>query len=94
MIEIIKFTPVQRDTFQSIVDIKIHKWGNFIIRGVKVFEKNDQRWISFPTREFEKDGEKKHAAICSFEKSSTQDLFHQRFFESYDKYIEELGSGK
>ena len=90
MLEIIKFQPLQKGALQSIVDIKIPKWGNFIIRKIKVFEKASNRWIGFPSEEYEKDGKKQYYSLCVFEENSTMDLFHKRFFESYDKYVQTL----
>jgi len=94
MIEIIKFQSVQKGTLQAQVDIKLEKWGNFIIRKIKVFEKETNRWISFPSEEFVKDDKKQFYSLCTFEKSSTMDLFHKKFFESYDKYLIDLQESK
>lgn len=89
-IEIIKFQPIQKGFLISQVDIKLKKWGNFIIRKVKIFEKDDKRWLSFPSEEYEKEGKKQYYFLCCFEDKGMTDAFHKLFFESYDKYVSEL----
>ena len=94
MIEIIKFQPIQKGALSSQVDIKLPKWGNFIIRKMKVFEKEGNRWFSFPSEEYEKDGKKQYYHLCTFEDKSLMDAFHKHFFAAYDAYIDNLPVSK
>ncbi len=86
--EIIKFVSVNKGTFVCEIDLKIPKWGSFIIRKIKVFEKEGGRWIVLPSQEYEKDGKKQFYAYNLFEERKTFDLFQEQVFKAFDEYIE------
>jgi DNA-binding cell septation regulator SpoVG len=92
MIEIIDFKAMDKPIMKAIVSIKIPKWGGFIIRNIGVFEKDKQRWISFPSKEFEQEGKKKYHAYNLFEDPKIADAFRDKFFEAYDFYVKSKGT--
>ena len=51
----------------AFFDLVVPKWGNFYIKGVKLFQKGSQKWISLPSNCVEKDGEKVYYPINGFE---------------------------
>lgn len=88
MIEILNFKKVDKNTLQGFIDIKIPKWGGFYIREMMYFKKGNQRWITFPSRAYEKNGEKKFYAYNGFEDFKTNNEFQVSILKSLDIYLE------
>jgi len=88
MIEIIEARHIDKGVLQSVVSVKITNWGNFIIKELTVWKKdNGARWINFPNRTYDKDGVKKHMPLMEFEDQAVKKLFEEEFFKVYDKYL-------
>jgi hypothetical protein len=90
MIEITEFKLINKSSLQAQVSIKIPKWGGFRIKRIKVFEKDDSRWIMLPSEEYEKDGKKKFYALNDFDTNEMSDAFRHSFFKVYDEYIAKI----
>jgi hypothetical protein len=78
--EILDFKEINKGTLIGYLDIRIPKWGNFEIHGLCIFQKNNSRWITFPTKKIDD----KYFPICRFTEKSLQD----RFFEEVKKYFD------
>lgn len=89
---IVDFKPLNKGALTSQVSLKIPKWGNFIIKGIKVFEKEGSRWIAFPAFEYEKDGKKQFYSHCAFESKDMMEAFRTQFFKAYDEYLQLKGN--
>ncbi len=68
-------------------NIKVPKWGNFIIRELSYFQKDKQRWVAFPSRSYEKDGKKKYFSFNGFEDTAMTKSFQEKILEALDKYL-------
>ncbi len=88
--EIIKFKPIDKGFLKAEIDVKLPKWGNFIIRKIKVFEKDGGKWLSFPSEEYEKDGKKQYYQLCLFEDKAMLEMFHKHFFMAFEKYLDDI----
>jgi hypothetical protein len=64
-IEIIKWTPKDSGCLEGFVDIYVKRW-DLEIFGVTVFKKGGERWISFPSKVYESEGEKKYWPYLRF----------------------------
>jgi hypothetical protein len=87
MIEIIQYKPVNKGNLQGFLSIKIQKWGNFIIRDMAFFKKNDQKWVSFPQKSYEKDGATKYVSLNLFEDPTTSKSFQEKVLEALEEVI-------
>ena len=87
MIEIYEFKEFDKTFHKATVSIKIHKWGNFRIKRIKVFEKEGSRWFSLPSEEYEKEGKKKYFPLNDFETQEMNDAFRNKFFKAYEESI-------
>lgn len=87
MIQVIKYKAINKNTLQAMIDIKVPKWGNFIIRDISYFKRSDQRWVSMPSRQYEKDGEKKYYSYNMFEDLATMKQFQEKIMEALDEYV-------
>jgi len=85
-LEIQNYKHLGKGYLQGTCDIKIPLWGNFIIYGISIFEKDGKKWISFPSREYEKEGQKKWFQHCRFESENMSEAFRNEFFKELDKY--------
>lgn len=90
MIEITEFKLINKSSLQAQVSIKIAKWGGFRIKRIKVFEKDNTRWIMLPSEEYEKEGKKKFYSLNDFETNEMNDAFRQAFFKVYDEYLDRM----
>lgn len=87
MIEITHFKPVNKGYVVGTFSIRVPKWGNFCIRELTYFKKNENRWISFPSRQYEKNGEKKYFSFCAFEEPAINKSFQDKLLKCLDEYI-------
>lgn len=65
MVECVEMRGVNSEFLKGIAKIKIPDWGIFL-SDVKLFKKNDAYWVSMPTREYLKEGEKKYFHFIQF----------------------------
>lgn len=86
-LEIQNYKAVGKGCLLAQCDIKMPIWGNFIIYGISIFEKDGKRWISFPSREYEKEGQKKYFQHCRFEAENMTEAFRKEFFKELDRYL-------
>jgi len=92
-IEVIKYHKINGSTFMmGKFSLKIPKWGNFIIHDMSYFQKGHQRWVSFPSKQFEKDGEKKYMPYNKFEDDKTLKAFQEQVLKALDEYFKLNGN--
>lgn len=86
-IECIKFRKYEKGTLQGFADLFVPKWG-VEIYGFSLHEKNGKRWINFPSKEYEKDGEKKHVSYFRFRDAKHYNLFCNMAKDAIEKKIQ------
>lgn len=91
-IEILNFKSINKGHILGTCDIRLPKWGNFMIYKLTIFEKNENRWVSFPSEKFIKDGQKYYIALCRFESPNLMEIFRKNFFIAFDKLIESMSN--
>lgn len=70
------------------VNILVPKWG-LEINDLTIWSKEGRKWVSFPSRQYEKDGEKKYAPYLRFEKKEHMDAFAKKVMDAADKWCSE-----
>lgn len=85
--EILNYRAHSSGALAGFFDLKIDKWGGFIIRKMKLFNKNGRRWVSFPSEKYEKDGETKYAPYNLFEDQAIMEKFSKEVVRILDDYI-------
>ena len=93
MIECIRFNPQNKHTLLGFADVKVVKWG-LIIRGVSLHQKENKRWISLPSKQYEKDGEKKWMTYICMENPEYQKEFLKQIQDSVVAKMNEMGLGE
>lgn len=87
MIEISKYTQIGKGSLVGRFNIRIQKWGGFVIREMTYFQKGHQRWVSFPSKQFEVEGEKKYMHYNLFEEPSMQAAFQEKVLKALDEFF-------
>ena len=88
MIKCMKFRPFPKGTLIGFAEIFVPKWG-IEIYGLTYHQKDGKKWVNFPCREYEKDGEKKHAPYFRFPESVHYNLFCEKVKEAIEIKIKE-----
>ena len=88
MITVIKYTPINKGVLVGFVDIFVEKWG-LEVYGIQLFQKNGKRWINFPSRTYEKEGEKKYLPYLRFKESIHFEEFSKQVMVAIEKDSEE-----
>lgn len=66
--------PMRKGTLIGFVDLEMP--SGLIVRGLMLFEKNNKRWCSFPSKEYTKpDGGKGYSPLLEFADRSVSDRF-------------------
>lgn len=77
-----------KGTLLGFADIFVPKWG-VEIYGLTYHQKDGKRWVNFPSREYEKDGEKKHMSYFRFPEPGHYNLFCEKVKEAIELKIKE-----
>ncbi len=88
--EIKNYHPMDSGALRGIFDLTIPKWANVTIKGMKIFQKGNQRWTAFPSDRVEKDGETKYYPRLFFEDPEMKKTFQSSLVEALDKHIASL----
>lgn len=92
MIKCIRYKPYSQGSLIGFADIFVSNWG-LEIYGISYHEKDGKRWVNFPSKEYEKDGEKKHANFMRFPDSRQYTLFCEKVKEAIEMKIQETVGG-
>jgi len=84
MIECIKYIPVNKGHCLGYANLYVSTW-DLEIFSVGLYQKEGKRWVSFPSRLYEKNGEKKSLPYLRFRSPDT----YARFIKEARRVIEE-----
>ncbi len=87
MIEIVKYTVLNKGALIGTFSIRVPKWGGFIIQDMAHFQQDTKKWITFPSKQYESEGKKKYMPYNRFEDSKTMDLFQGQVFKALEEYF-------
>jgi hypothetical protein len=87
-IKCIKYKPYHKGHLLGFADIFVPKWG-VEIYGLTLYEKDGRKWVNFPSRSYEKDGEKKNAPYFRFPESEHYTLFCSQVREAIGEKIQD-----
>ena len=59
-----------------------------ITRGFKYFVSNKNRWVSYPSTPYQKDGKTEYYSFMFFEDREDNQLFQMQLLSAIDKYLE------
>ena len=93
MVKCIKYKSYVKGTLLGFADIFVPKWG-VEIYSLTYHQKDGKRWVNFPSREFEIEGEKKRMSYFRFPDSGHYTLFCEKVKEAIETKIKETQGKK
>jgi hypothetical protein len=85
--QITNYKEVNRGFLIGRFNLHLPEFHNLIIREMTYFVKGGARWIGFPQREYEKDGEKRYFPYLTFQKSEFTETFRDEVIKALDSYF-------
>ncbi len=64
-------------------------YGEFFVNNIRLFQKDGHRWISFPDRKYEKDGEVQFFPECGMVNRNGLDAFRRGAIDAIEKFCVE-----
>jgi len=86
MIEITKYTRIGKGSIVGKFDIIIPKWGGFYIRDMILFQKGNAKWIGFPSKQYESEGQKKYFNYNGFKENTMLDAFQSQVMKALETH--------
>ncbi len=78
--------PMRKGPLIGFVDLEMP--SGLIVRGLMLFEKNNKRWCSFPSKEFSKqDGTKGYSPLLEFSSRDISDRFQSAVVPLVEKSL-------
>lgn len=87
MIEILSYKEVNKGAVKGSFSVKLKKWGDMIISEMTLFEKSGRQWVSYPARQYEKDGEKKYMHYIFFEDKKVDQQIKDKILEALLEFM-------
>ena len=82
--------PYTKNTLRAFIDFELTDIG-LLIRGATLHEKEGSRWISWPSRDYEKDGKRGWTAIIETPDKYASYRLRDSVLAAYDKHVGEAG---
>ncbi len=84
-IECMMFRSINRGSLIGFAKIWVPKMG-IEIENISFFQSNGRRWISLPSKEYEKDGEKKYYPLVRFREKGHMDMFTKAVIDAIEQW--------
>jgi hypothetical protein len=94
MIEILKLEMINKGSLIARFNVKMHKWGGFVIRDCTLFDSAGKTWVTFPSKQYEADGKKKYFPYVAFENHETDKKFREVILKEVNDYLEKMKISK
>jgi len=85
MIECVRFKSYEKGCLQGFATLYVVKWG-LEIHGCALNMKNGGRWVSFPSKEYTENGEKKFIPIMHFRDKAHKDKFSEMAVKAIEEF--------
>lgn len=72
---------IKKGFLEASLDVTVPEWG-LEIREIKLFSKEGRQWLSFPSREYEKDGKKTYFSYVKFSSIEIEQDFQRSVIDS------------
>lgn len=87
MITIVDWRPLNSGCLRGFISLELP--GGFTIHGFKLFEKNGNRWINLPERQYTKTGPPKYSPVVEIPDRRIAHQFEQDVLQALDLYLKE-----
>jgi len=83
--EITRLTEINKGSLLGFANVYLPEW-NFYINDISIFQKGNLRWINFPQKKVEDNGEVKYFTNCGFKDKDMKTAFEHAFFHALAAY--------
>ncbi len=80
------YRPIGKGSIIASFDLEIPKMG-IKICNMTLFQKDSRKWVSFPSRQYEKDGVKKYSSYIYFLNKDHQDPFNRMVLLAIEEQV-------
>jgi hypothetical protein len=87
MIEILRYKPINKGAMLGFFDCYIEKFGLEIF-GCSLYEKDGRRWVNFPAKPYEEEGQKKFSPDLRFRRREHAEAFSEACKKALDHFLE------
>jgi hypothetical protein len=77
---------IKKGFLEASLDVTVPDWG-IEIRDIKLFNKEGSQWLSYPSREYEKDGKKSYFSYVKFSSIEIEQDFQRSVIDSISPSI-------
>ncbi len=84
--EILNYKSVNQGALIASFDLCVKKWGDLVIKDIKLFRKDARKWISFPSDKVEVLGETKYFPKLYFKDKNMMGSFTQKVLDAVDEF--------
>ena len=90
MLEVLNIEAVNKGSLLCRCDVRIIPWQT-TLRGICVFEKGTNRWITLPSRELDDNmtGAKRYVEMIAFDTDAIKNRFRNQIMGAIDKHLKE-----
>lgn len=91
MIEILKYTEINKGIFVGTFDIRVLKWGPIDIIGMKLYQKENKKWLSFPQNSRMEEGKPVYFPVMKFTDNQMLIKFMDSVMSSLNEFLDKNG---
>jgi hypothetical protein len=84
--KIIQYKPIDKGHTKGYITLFVPAWG-LNIYNITLYEKDGKKWISFPSKSYEKDGTTKWFSYLRFENQEHMAKFSNEVLKALDDYL-------
>lgn len=84
--EVLRYKEINKGSMKAFFNLKVPK-QKMIYNDMILFQKGNQRWVSFPQKMSEQNGEKKYFPYVYIEDKELQKIFNAKVLEAIDNYL-------
>ncbi len=86
MLEVTNYKPINKGALVGTFAVRIPSW-NFFINDISLFQKEGRRWLSMPSRSYEKDGQTKYFSYCGLVNKESHERFQDAALKALDRWF-------
>jgi hypothetical protein len=86
---VLEYKQINKGALVGSMSMQFEEWGGLIIRDITLFQKDGKRWLSFPSRAYEKDGKTEYFQYVRFEDKIKHEAWQQKALKALQDFANE-----
>jgi len=91
--KVLEYKQINKGAVLGSMNIQMDEWNDVIIRDIVLFQKDGKRWLSFPSRSYEKEGKREYFHYIRFEDKAKHDEWQQKGLKALQDYVNQVRQG-